>query len=264
LAGYAKGAIRRTGRLDSQAALLGLEGALAARRGDWPATEAAWTARLELGRALGDRTVEADARIDLGCEAFTRGDLDRAEADLTAGLAVAEAAGRAALQATACVMLAKCRLAREDFAAARDLLRRARAASEDADDPDAMLMVMINLGIIGTRLGEAGAEASVVEVLHRAVAAQRWFHAAWAFRVLAESTQAERPALSYRSFAAAAGLYRLLRSPRSAFCLSRCEAIAPTLSVAPPPEEGVLAAFRDPTGYVADTLQVLALDPSDR
>jgi predicted ATPase len=259
LAGYAKGAIRRTGRLDSQAALLGLEGALAARRGDWPATEAAWTARLALGRALGDRAVEADALIDLGCEAFTRGDLERAESDLTAGLAVAEAAGRAALQATACVMLAKCRLAHGDRVGASDLLRQARAISA-ADDPEAMLMVTINFGIIGARLGEEGAQANVVEALCRAAAAQRWFHVAWALRVLAESMEADRPSLSYRAYASAAGLYRLLRSARSDDCRSRCTALAPMLPVPPTPEEGVSAALRDPIRYVGEVLPLFLPD----
>ncbi|MGV3613820.1 MAG: CHAT domain-containing protein [Fimbriimonas sp.] len=253
LAAGATAAIERTGREDTRIVLLGLQGALAARRKDARGTEAAWRERLEVCRRTGDVRGTADCLIDLGCEAHSAGYRADAERLLREGLDVARRAGDTALEATACVMLAKSALGRRARSEASSWLAQAASATAGATDRDAMLMVKINFGVLGRALGDPSSLTSAVEALREAVAGHRWFHAAWALRILAEGLEEDHPRLAHRLYAAAAGLYRRLRSERAEACAQRCR----SLEAGWPGEvayEGLDAAYRDPVAFAQHSL----------
>lgn len=176
--------------------LLGLEGALAARRGRTAECEAAWRRRLDVARACGDRGVEADALIDLGTAAFQDRDLDTAEQFVSEALEPAHRSGRNDLVATVHIMRALICIERGQAAEALELARDAETASHGATGSP-LIFVYTNLGRVYLAAGDpATGERFYAQALRLASTSKRQFHILGALVGLAKTRRARGDAES--------------------------------------------------------------------
>ncbi|HLK13493.1 MAG TPA: tetratricopeptide repeat protein, partial [Fimbriimonadaceae bacterium] len=182
---------KRTGNDDLSVRLLGLEGALAGRRGRSDECVALWTERLECARRSGNLAAEADSLTDLGTVAFQAGDYAEAERLVTEALTPAEKAERFDLVATVYIMRGLiCAETGRGEEALRWVREAQTAASRATGSP--LIFVFTNLGRVFLTCGAAEeAEAAYGLALKLASSGKRHFHIQGALLGLSKTREAQ-------------------------------------------------------------------------
>lgn len=157
-------ATRRVAGPKLQARLLGLDGALAARRGNRSAASREWTRRAALCAEIGDHEGQADALLDLAELALNQGDLRTAAQQAATGLLVSRRHGTAGHFATSWAVGAEVAVARGNLATA---LRRARQA--ERHDDGSKLAIYVQLACCRA-YGAAGLSAESLACCLRGIA----------------------------------------------------------------------------------------------
>lgn len=181
IAEAAHGAAAALGQADLSARMLGLEGALASRKGDEAACEQFWLRRVEVCREIGDVAGCADALTDLAWQAYERHDSNGARRYLVDAVRLARLAHVQGLIATARAVQAQLALASQDLRLARRRAEQAVLLIEACEEPDFALFVHQNLMKLFRELGDPDRAAThVVRVLRMATAGHRSVHIGWA------------------------------------------------------------------------------------
>lgn len=201
-----------------QAMLLGLDGALAARRGLRATARELWRERASLCASIGDPEGEVDALLDLAELALNDKDSERCRALLAQGLWLAHKGKLAGHLATAEAVAAELALSEAFAERAMRWARRAERTVAQADNRDLALYVRLACSRTFAACGETGA---ALRSLHAAVSAaldgNRLFHVAHNlvdYAALLEHSG--RLSESGLAWAAAARLAHELRSSRDA------------------------------------------------
>lgn len=201
-----------------RAMLLGLDGALAARRGLRSTARELWQERDSLCAAVGDHEGEVDALLDLAELALNDHDPERCRSLLAQGLWLSHQANLTGHLATAKAVAAELALSRAYADSALRWAKRAERTAANAEDPDHALYVRLACSRTFAVCGET---VAALGALHSAIAAaldgHRLFHVAHDlidYAGLLE--QAGRLAEAGLAWAAAARLTHELRSSRDA------------------------------------------------
>lgn len=198
--------------------LLGLEGAMAARRGDEQKCRSLWLRRAEICSATGDDPGAADALIDLAIQHLQVRELaegtdllDRAEGHLAR-------AGKAELTATARVLRARIAVWNGDPEEAMGLAVQAEEAAKSASERDPLLFVETNIARVRIACGDSeGGEAGLLKVLRMAMDGDRRVQAGIALTELGELYERRgRIETAGLCFGAAANVYDQIGSRRHA------------------------------------------------
>jgi len=191
-----------TGDIPLELELLGLEGALAARRGRTADGLLLWERRRDLAAQTGDLASEADARLDIVGQIFSTGDYDEVERLALEALPSARGSGRADLVATIDIVRGRIAVERGDHEAARGFAIEAGQLAADAPETQAMLFVWTNIGQIRLACQDfAEADDAYRRTLATAYRRSRRFHIQGALlglgRVYAGVGDGERAALCF-------------------------------------------------------------------
>ena len=156
--------------------LLGLEGALAGRRGRNEECVELWRRRLEYSRRSGDLAGEADSLIDLATVAFQAKKLEEAESLVAEALLPSQLAERYDLVATVHIVRGLVCIDRGETEQAVAWAREAETASHGATGSP-LMFVFTNLGRVFLASGEVNdAEAAYGGALRLASSGRRQFH----------------------------------------------------------------------------------------
>jgi predicted ATPase/class 3 adenylate cyclase len=176
LARSAEEAAERLNRPFLRARMLGLRGALAARRGDRAETRRLWEERLKLSLQIGDVAGAADTLSDLADQAREAGDHAEARRLLRRAIRMAQSENRLSLLAVARIIQADIALDEGKADIARKYADRARRMTVGSIDVDTVLYVHARLGHIYREIGDfAQAEDSLQTAIRLAAEGNRDF-----------------------------------------------------------------------------------------
>lgn len=194
--------------------ILGIRGALAARRGNRDECHSIWEERLQLSRQVGNAEGEADTLIDFGCQHVQDGLPDQALALFAEAELALERCDRPDMRATVATMRARIALDQEDPTRAQGFLNIAEEIAAAAPEKDPLMFVHINIAGLFKRLCEWNlAKIHCQHVLRYALDASRKFHVQRALIDLGEvhlATQDNEAAA--RCFIAAENLSQVIMS----------------------------------------------------
>ena len=159
------------------ARMLGLQGALACRRGLADEGRRHWEHRLNLCESLGDRRGCVDALFDLAAQAFQARNGPAAKTLLTRALAIARSLRSPDMLATARAIQAEAAAAQGDEAMARKRALQAQGLAQIGTDRDLHLYVYRTLGRVHRALGDPdSAEIALRTMLQSASEGERTLH----------------------------------------------------------------------------------------
>ncbi len=233
--------------------LLGLNGALAGRKGDFAGCQTAWERRAALCEETNDLAGLVDSKLDLAIEARNIGELSRASALLQSALVTLESLNRPDLEATAAVIEATIELAAGRNDRARQAAMRAEEIETRASDKDALLYVRTQLGHFWREMGEESrAETAYLTVATDAIEGNRCSQAAIVALGLSSILEHRgRGEAALRCATAAEALFRIVGSHRSAKAAERITSLIVKFALDPlSPDE----AAKDPCKLLANTL----------
>jgi len=203
-----------TGDLALESRMLGIRGALRARRGDSPGSLADWERRAAICAEIEDGPGRADALIDIACRDFWTNDPALVDARLDRALSAAWEAEMPELIASGCVLRGLLYQRKEDSACAVTWAERAAQVDRTGRPKDPWLFVDTNLGrlfVFAEQIGRA--EGHYRAALREARMADRYHHIAGALCGLSTVYErANRPCLSARCALASKALYSQLGS----------------------------------------------------
>lgn len=252
-AGYQAADLLGNKRLCSS--LLGLDGALAGRKGNLSGCQRAWERREKLCGETNDLAGLVDVRLDLAIEARNAGELLRASELLQTALSALEGQDRPDLGATAAVVEATIELAAGRSDQARAAAMRAETIETRASDKDSLLYVRAQLGHFWREMGDySRAERAYLSVATDALEGHRYSQAAIVALGLSSVLEFQgRVESALRCTTAAEALFRLVGSYRSAKAAERMSALCEKYpSRRPDPKMG---AVKDPCQLLSATLE---------
>jgi predicted ATPase len=205
--------------LDDQALdcrLFGLEGALAARRGDDDLCWQFWTRRAELCDRLGDADGAADALIDMAVQVLPTRNVEEGLRLLDEAHARLGEHGKPELRATVAVMRARVALERGDPSEAKLLATEAERLEILSADRDPLLFVDLNLGRVWDGCDQPDqAESAYIRVIRDATFSDRRSQAAAALMELSQVHERRgQIELGWLDLVAAKKLFEHVRSRR--------------------------------------------------
>ncbi|HVT12317.1 MAG TPA: CHAT domain-containing protein [Fimbriimonadaceae bacterium] len=214
--GYA--AAEQTGDVAMRARLLGLHGAMAARRGDEAECRRMWRERVELCDATGDQAGAADALIDLAIQSYQDRDVPTCVSLLDEASVRQGDASPHEFQATLAAMRAICAFGQNESASALAYARLAMDHARQSTDQDSMLFVWTNAARVMKDCGETSEALDVLaDAIRFAVRGNRRIHVAVALTHLAAILESlGQIGLAELCLSSSCSIYARLRSKRLA------------------------------------------------
>ncbi|MBX3118753.1 MAG: NACHT domain-containing protein [Fimbriimonadaceae bacterium] len=174
------------------ASLLGLEGALAARKSDNELARSLWKQRLDICKQLGDIAKSADALIDLAWDAYENFGITPALAYLEEAESLVEEANLLELAATICVIRARMFIDAGDIESGLKWVGKTNNLIERCQNQGPLLFVYQNLVRAYQRLEMPDKLVDTLQMLlGHAVSGDRAVHIGWACQEFAQVFEKE-------------------------------------------------------------------------
>jgi hypothetical protein len=134
--------------------ILGLQGAVEARKGNQQRCEELWLRRVELCKRIGNNACALDGLIDLAVQAYQRGDTGAASRLLDDAESIAGTGATPEVSSTIKIIRALLSISQGDLIPAADLADEAEAEAKTAHDREETVFVWNNIGRVRLACGD--------------------------------------------------------------------------------------------------------------